>query len=214
MQQLAEFIRNNWRELKNAPGAFVLLALLSFGAGMLAQLWIDEGAMSAKDALLQAKDYQIGRYEVALGIKAPSQGIMVTLTNEELAAASTIQAGKLRALCFWHSDRNDEIDALEREGKLDATEAGKRWLKLEQSTSDKFDQTLRADTHIVDSELRRRLGKEAVASIVGVAPSVIGTNGEQINIVTLLPSGEGTSAAFLCVLADGIEQMAKLLPSG
>ena len=80
--------------------------------------------------------------------------------------------------------------------------------------SDEFDRKLKADSNLVDNELRRRLGPQAVASIVGVPPSVFSASDKAaVSIIGMMPSGMGMSAGFAGTLADSIEQMARLLPA-
>jgi hypothetical protein len=78
---------------------------------------------------------------VALGIVPGSRGALVELTNQELRDKSLIVAGR---------QKFERRQALTRE------------------LNDEFDRTLRADTFNVDSEMRKRLGREAVSSIIGI----------------------------------------------
>lgn len=73
---------------------------------------------------------------------------------------------------------------------------------------------LKANARNVDAELRRRLPRESLGAIIGVNPSVLSaSDGTPIGVISLTMSANtGLNSMMVGVLADGIEQMALLLP--
>ena len=156
------------------------------------------------------KDGLLARYRVALGIDKPSQGSLIELTNEEMRAKAMSTAAALRE--FTVSLRNQTDSAVA--GAKDDKDKAERSFRILKEMSDEFDRKLKADSNLVDNELRRRLGPQAVASIVGVPPSVFSASDKAaFSIIGMMPSGMGMSAGFAGTLADSIEQMARLLPA-
>jgi hypothetical protein len=165
---------------------------------------------------LTTKDGEIARYRVALGIDPASKGALIELNNQEMQAKAASTVVKMRDLCFLQEKKIAEIQSqinaktLDEKGRLDRIQAVHREL------SEQFVRTLRSDAFNVDNELRRRLGPQAVATIIGITPSIVSDDGTRIDILSLVLSGTSFSMGFdinfVCVLADGIERMAKLLP--
>jgi hypothetical protein len=159
---------------------------------------------------------EIARYRVALGIDPASKGALIELNNQEMQAKAASTVVKMRDLCFLQEKKIGEIQSqinaktLDEKGRLDRIQAVHRELSVQ------FVRTLRSDAFNVDNELRRRLGPQAVATIIGITPSIVSDDGTRIDILSLALSGTSFSMGFdinfVCVLADGIERMAKLLP--
>ncbi len=212
MHPILEFIKKEWSVLKQAPFSFAALVLVTLGMTYEAVSWHYSGQISSLKEQISDKDGQIHRYRVVLGIDKQSEGVLIELSNEELKATSLSTAVRLREMCFSARDKQNEVKAECDSGRIDKKACGERTLTTIEQASDEFDRRLRSDTFLIDSELRRRLGPKAVAAIVGIAPSFVTKDGTRINIFGVVPGGSGFEAAFLCVLADGIEQMAKLLP--
>ncbi len=172
------------------------------------------GQVAALREQIGTKDGEIGRYRVALGIDPASKGALIELKNQELQAKAATTVRNLREFCFTLEKRSAEIQVQSNTGKIDKKASIERQMALDRDLSEQFVRGLRSDAFNVDNELRRRLGPQAVAAIVGVSPSIVADDGTRLDILTLVMSGNmpGFSVEFTCTLADGIEQMAKLLP--
>jgi hypothetical protein len=202
--QLLEHIQKEWAVLKGAPLSFVILVVLGLLTGIAIGSWHYSGR-------LEEKDSQLSRYRVALGIDKASAGALIELNNEELRAKALATAARLHEMCISFRERGENLQKELAASKLSEKEKGERTSALIKQESDEFDQTTRTDAAIVEIELRRRLSPEAKASIVGLPPAFRGSNGGFLPLMNIL-SGSGMDATFICVDADGIEAMAKLLP--
>jgi len=201
--ELLHYIQREWAHVKDAPLVFVVLLILGTTTGWYIASVYYQGRIADKDGLL-------ARYRVALGIDRPSQGSLIELTNKEMRAKAMSTAAALRE--FTVSLRNQTDSAVA--GAKDDKDKAERSFRILKAMSDEFDRKLKADSNLVDNELRRRLGPEAVASIVGVPPSVFSASDKAaVSIIGMMPSGMGMSAGFAGTLADSIEQMARLLPA-
>lgn len=206
MPEFLQRIKEEWDVITKAPLSFLILTAVCLGAGYVAARWYYEKQITEKDG-------QISRYRVALGIDKASEGALIELTNEEFRAKAMGTASKLRELCFSMRKREEDIQAQFRDGKIDKKGQAERDQALLREVSQDFARNLRSDAINVDNELRRRLGPKAVASIVGVLPSLASTDGTRISIVGLMPQGAGFDSFYLCQMAEGMEQMAKMLPN-
>jgi len=200
---LIAFVQQQWTQLMTAPAAFILLLVIGVGAGFSAGGWYYRDRIDEKNGL-------ISRYRVALGLDKSNEGNLIELNNEEMRAKAMTTASALRE--FAVSLRNQTESAVA--GAKDDKDKATRSFRILKEMSDEFDRKLKADSNLVDNELRRRLGPKAVASIVGVPPSVFSASDRAaVSIVGMMPSGTGMSAGFAGTLADSIEQMARLLPA-
>lgn len=203
-------IQKEWHALRRAPGAFLTLLILGVAVGYGIGAWYYSGRLATKEVEAVVKDGQIARYRVALGIDPASKGALIELSNQELAAKAINTAAKLRTVCVTVRDASASIAS---DKKLTDAQKAERFRAAHQKFSDEFDRTLRADAFNVDNELRRRLDPKAVAAIVGIMPSIQSDEGARLNILTLMPTGMGLSAGWTCTVADGMDQMAKILPT-
>jgi hypothetical protein len=212
VQKLLEHILREWAVLKGAPGAFIILVALGVSAGLGIGAWHYSGRISDMETQVSTTNGEIHRYKVALGLEAASKGNLIELTNNELRIRALSTAAKLRTVCT--SLREKDEAATKTETKLDNKEKAKRAFARMRSASDEIDRTVRTDTALIDNELRRRLSPKAIATIVGLTPSMYdAATGSPIDILALVTStGDGFSTT-MCVLSNGIEQMAKILPS-
>ncbi len=202
---LWEYIKAELAVLRGAPLTFVGLIVVSLTSGIAVGHW-------HFSEQLEAKDGEIHRYRVALGIDAASSGALVELNNQELQAKALSTATKLPDMCFSLRRKNDDLQAQLDAGKVDKKGQFDRHMAINKEMSEEFARNLRADSFNVDNELRRRLGPDAVRAIVGITPSIVSDDGTRLDLLSLLPGGSGFDVGFTCTLADGIEQMAKLLP--
>lgn len=203
MEWIFEQLRRESELILKTPFAFVAFSLIGLMLGYAVATWYYNGRLVEKEGL-------VARYRVALGLDKPSQGNLIELTNEEMHAKAMTTVAALRE--FTISLRNQSDSAVT--GARDEKEKAERSFRIMKEMSDEFDRKLKADTNLVDNELRRRLGPKAVASIVGVPPSIFSASDHAaVSIVGMMPSGMGMSAGFAGTLADGIEQMARLLPT-
>ena len=213
LREILLYFSKEWAVLMSAPRTFVVLLVIGVAVGYAASSWYYSGVVSAKSALLEQKEAQLARYKVALGVDKASSGALIELTNTEMKAKAATTSAKLRNLHQSLERQSRQVQSLKNSGKLDEKGAAERSFAVMHEVSDEFERTLRAHSINVDNELRRRLGPQAVASIVGLPPSFFSaSDGAPIGVVGLIPSGTGMSAGFLGVLADGIDQMAQLLP--
>lgn len=199
---LWEYIKAEFVVLKAAPVSFVGLVVLSISAGIGIGAW-------HYGERLEADQAQIKRYRVALGIDAASKGALVELSNEELALRARSIVAKLRDFNSTLNTRVTEVQKLNEAHKASKEQAAKDQLAVMQQVSQEFDSNLASDAYNIDAELRRRLSPEAVSHIVRV-PALVSDDGAHIPITALI-RGSGFDVGFLRVLADEIEQMAKLL---
>lgn len=202
MDWLFDQLRQETGLILKSPISFAVFVAFGVVCGYAIATWYYTGRLTEHEGL-------IARYRVALGIDASSQGNLIELTNEEMRAKAMTTASALRE--FAIGVRNETNSALV--GAKDEKDKAERSFRILRDKSDEFDRKMKADTINVDTELRRRLGPKAVASIVGVTPSLFSaSDGAPVNPIGIFPSGMGMSAGFAGTLADGIEQMARLLP--
>jgi hypothetical protein len=201
-QQLIQILHDERDVIVGAPFlSFVLVGLGSI-LGYAVAKWYLTGRLTEKEGLL-------ARYRVALGLVPGSRGVLIELTNEEMRAKATTTAAALRD--FEIGMRNETQSAVS--GARNEADKAERAMRILRDSSDEFDRKLKADAVSVDTELRRRLGPQALASSVGLPPTFYtASDRAPIGITSLMPSGMGMSAGFAGTFADGIEQMARLLP--
>jgi hypothetical protein len=152
--EILQYLEREWSRVKDAPVVFVVLTLLGISTGWYLASFYYQGRLAEKDGLL-------ARYRVALGIDKPSQGNLIELTNEEMRAKAMSTAAALRE--FTVSLRNQTNSAVV--GAKDDKDKAERSFRVLKEMSDEFDRKLKADSNLVDNELRRRLGPKAVASL-------------------------------------------------
>jgi hypothetical protein len=223
MENLAKFLdacAEAWDAAMKSPKAFatVAVALLLLGYGVAAwyyskRLAEADAQLSTKNVMLQERDATIERYRVALGMTPASGGALIELSHAEMRAKAATTVAKLRSMSAEMERSGLELQRLKNSGKVGEKQFQERQDALLREFSQRFEGELRADAINVDNELRRRLGPKGVASIVGLPKSLYSaSDGAPIGIYGLFPSGFGLSAGFLGPLADGIDQMSRLLP--
>ena len=210
----------NGNNVRTAPLSFATLAIVSVSAGFTLGMFYYSGQLSTLHEQIGTLHEQIreqsGRirsYRVALGIDQASEGALIELNNEELRAKGINRAAGLRELCFTQQRKAREIEKLQSAGKIDSKTAFQRVLAMHEELSQQFARTMRADAFNVDTELRRRLSPEAVSGIVGFGRSVVADDGARVDLLGLFPPGAGVDVEFSCILAEGIEQMSRMLPA-
>jgi hypothetical protein len=212
--EVIQWIKDNWAVLKSAPLPFIVLMISGAVTGYLVAAWYYSGQLESRAAVLEEKDHQLGRYRVALGIDKASEGALVELNNAEMRAKTATTSARLRELDASYRRRSKPMEANGAQTSEEKKIAFDRNLALMAEVSDEFQRKLRADAINVDTELRRRLGPKALGSIVGLPPTFYSaSDGAPIGILGLVSSvTTGMDAAFIGVLANGIDQMAQLLP--
>ena len=185
-----------------APITFFGLVVVSIGSGILVGQW----HFSER---LEAKDGQIHRYRVALGIDEASKGALVELNNRELALKSQAIVAKLRDLTRAWDEKAKSINEQAASGKITNDQASKDKEQAMADVVQAFDQNLASDAPNVESELRKRLDPEALGQIVRVPAFVAGDS--RVTLLGLM-RGSSLSAFYIVGLANEMEQMAKLLP--
>jgi hypothetical protein len=203
-----DWLKSESEMIVKAPLAFVIFLAFGILVGHAFATWYYGRQMALKDEQLSAKDGQLSRYRVALGIDKASDGALIELTHAEMKGKAATTSAKVRELIQSYERRSKHIKTL----KLDEKAAGERALALMDEVSREFDRGLRADAINVDNELRRRLGPKAVASIIGLPPTFYSaSDGAPLGMMSFVPGG--FAAGFLDTLANGIDQMAALLPA-
>jgi hypothetical protein len=227
MKEIFDYIAKEWAVLRTAPFTFIGLAVVCLLGGVGIASWHDSGEIAADEAISKAKDGEIEardgeikardgvihRYKVALGLEAASQGNLIELTNDELRIKSLNTADKLRQVCISLRLR-DGGPWKEQKTEVARKAQAARFLADVREVSDQIDKSVRSDSLLIDNELRRRLSPKAVAAIPHLMPSVLDavTGNTPIEPLGFFSVGKGFSFG-ICTLSDGIEQMAKLLPS-
>ncbi|HVN63749.1 MAG TPA: hypothetical protein VMT58_03880 [Candidatus Binataceae bacterium] len=214
LASLFDYIKKEWAVLVNAPFTFVGLSILSLLVGFSGGMIYYSGQNGALREQINARDGEINRYRVALGIDVASKGSLIELSNQELRAKTETLVAKLRDLCHSYETRRLQIQERAASQKLNKQEKTLELENLTKEMNGRFVGTVRADTFNVDNELRRRLKPEAVAAIPQILPSLTeAAHGTQIDVMSLIPSDFfGIGIEMACSLADSIEQMANLLP--
>ncbi len=226
LEQLVVFVQKEWRELKEAPFSFIMLAVLCLGVGFSGgmlyyssqiaslheQINSKDAQLGTKDDELKAKDGQISRYQVVLGIKPGSAGALVELNNQELALKAQSIVAKLREYNSVLEAKGAAIKGQLADKKVDKDQASKADLAAIREVSQDFDSSLASDTYNVENELRSRLGPSALSHVIMV-PGFIADHNPRTRITFPdMMRGSGFDAMWLGRMADEIEQMAKLLP--
>src|ERR1700677_2726545 len=85
MQSFFDYIKKEWAALIAAPWSFAGLTAVCLGAGFAAGMLYYSSQVGSLREQLNAKDGQLGRYRVALGMDPASKGALVELNNQELA---------------------------------------------------------------------------------------------------------------------------------
>jgi len=176
------------------PGVFVIVAVVSFAVGFGVAHFVDSFRIVARDE-------QIARDRIALGIDRASPGALAELSNQELEAATAPVIAKLRKICSSYESQQEQIVSMQLSGQLDDRTAAERSNKLLSDTSYEFNRTTRSDSLYVNAEMRNRIGPKAVDQVIATSPPV------------QFASDSQTSADLVCELADQMEQMARLLRS-
>jgi hypothetical protein len=202
--KFVEFLDGNKALIHREWPKFLLVAILSV-----------VGTKFYDAASLQDRDNTIHRLKVALGIDKASDGALIELSNAELKARAASITAKIRALMAEMDDRMKAIDSAHGSAPIDQKQINEAKMSVDNDIGAEFERGLRADTINVDTELRRRLGPKALASVVGISPTLY-TAGDHaaVGLMGVMTSaGPGWVAAGLMpVLATGIDQMAAQLP--
>jgi hypothetical protein len=174
------------------PLVFAIVALVSFAVGFGVALFVDSFRIVARDE-------QIARDRIALGIDRPSPSALAELSNQELELASSQVVAKLRNMCSSYESQQEKIVSMQLSGQLDDQTAAERANKLLSDTSYEFNRMIRSDSLYIDAEIRKRIGPKAVNQAIATSLSV--------------QSASEMLADSMCDAADQIEQMARLLHS-
>jgi hypothetical protein len=219
IDKIIEWLRGEKHVIRGAPFSFILFLLIG---GLLGkwiatqyysgQLGAAKEQINTLNAQLKAKDDELGRYRVVLGISPASPGALVELDNQVLALRAQFIVGKLRerdsALNAKYAEIKGQLDAK----KIDQDQANKAHIAALKEASQDFDNNLASDTYNVENELRTRLDASALSHIIN--PGFV-ANGDPYTRITFPQMFRGLGffeIAWLNRLADEIDQMAKLLP--
>lgn len=212
LEKALQVLSDNWQTLTAAPIAFVVLAILGVAIGFLGATWAYAVRISHLESAVSSGKDEIKRLRVAAGIEEGSSGVLIGLTAPELKAKAFGVARRLKTMMHEFDGAAQALQMrLDARNAPDEQRAGERQALLAKH-SHEFDMRLSAEAVSVDTELRRRLGPAALQSIVGL-PHTVYSGKAPIGLLSLtMVAGSGMSAAFMGVMAQGIEQMAHLLP--
>jgi hypothetical protein len=201
---LLEKLKQEARVIKSAPFSFLLFIVIGGSIGYVASSWY-------YSKQIMDREQDIRRYRTALGIDKGAASAMVELNNAELKAKALNSASKARDLCFAFKRRESQIKPPTKGNKKEEKEAAARDLALMKETSQEFDRDLKADFLNANNEVMRRLDPKYVSAVTRAPIISNAETGVPIGMLSLMPGD--FEAAFLCIYADQLEQMAKLLPS-
>jgi hypothetical protein len=211
IERVVAFIQKEGGVLRKAPFTFASLSVLFLDLGYGAGTLVYGERVDSLREQNAAKEGQLGRYRVALGIDPASKGALVELNNEELALKAQACVAKLRKLSTSLRLRNEAIQKQVGNGQTTQEQAFKLSLQADTEASDDFERSQASEAHNLLNELTRRLDSKATAHIVRV-PGFIDSEGTRLPLTEIL-KGTGADTSFIPRLADEIEQMSELLPS-
>jgi hypothetical protein len=216
LSAFAPWAADELREMRKAKiGVVAAMVLGASGWWWLTDWLIYSPQIDGLKTNVGQLERDLGRYRVALGIDQATGGALIELTNTEMKAKAATTSAKLRDFEVSYKRRSEALKAEQAAvGNLDKESIFNQQVALMREVSGEFRRTLRADAINVDNELRRRLGPRGVASIVGLPPSFYSaSDGAPIGVIGLTTStGNDMDAEFVGTLANGIDQMAQLLP--
>jgi hypothetical protein len=209
--EILESLREEKRVIRSAPFSFLVFLAIGATAGYWVSSLNYGGQVASLREQLDAKDAQVGRYRVALGIEPGSKGALVELTNEELALKAKPLVEQLRQFNAELAEKQNQIGKRASIGEIAAADVGKERLAVDQEISKEFDSTIASDVYNVENALRSRLDSSALSHVMMVPGFIV--NGDPRTRITIPGITRGPmQAMMLDRLADEIEQMAKLLP--
>ncbi len=212
LERFVAFITKEWANLMAARTSFVMLTVLCLGLGFSGGMLYYSGQVGSLHEQLNAKDGLLGRYRVALGIDPASKGALVELSNQELALKTQSIVAKLREYTEMANSNNEAINKRVADGKIDKAEALKEEMADMQNVDRQFDSNLAADTYNVENELRSRLDPSALAHVVRAPAFIFGSDPRSRVTFADMFRGTPLEVSMLGVLANEMEEMAKLLP--
>jgi hypothetical protein len=176
LKEFVDFIQNERGNLMKAPATFVMLSVLSLGLGYAGGLLYYSSQVNSLHEQLNAKDAQLGRYRVALGIDPASKGALVELNNQELALKAQSIVAALRQFNSELDQKCAAIDQRANSGEIDKNKVMEAKRAAAKEIFQDFDRSLAADTYNVENELRKRLSPEAMGHIVRVPAFIEGND--------------------------------------
>lgn len=215
VEKLITFLQKEWGELRRAPFSFATLSALFLAIGFAGGTLYYSSQVGSLHEQISAKDAQLGRYRVALGIDPASKGALVELNNEELKLKAKSTVASLRELS---SELDAKLSIIQKDieaKKVDQKQAATRMMTARNDISQDFNNNLASDANNIENELRKRLDPKTIEHIVRVpAFNELDANGNPMSHLpfTELFRGSGMDTFYIKGLANEIEQMADLLP--
>jgi hypothetical protein len=210
LEKLITFCEKEWGELERAPFSFAMLSALCLTIGFAGGMLYYSSQIGSLQQQMSAKDGQLSRYRVALGIDPASKGALVELNNEELALKAQAIVANLRKLSSALAQKSDEIRKRANTGEISQSQEAQDQFAAMKEVSQDFDSSLASDAYNVESELRKRLSPSAISNVIRV-PAFNGSDGSRVTLTDMF-RGTGFDAPYFGRLADELEQMFKLLP--
>lgn len=201
--------------IKTAPipffAAIIVAVIFIWTAIWLAMDWRYSAIIESKDAKITTLSDENARIRVALGVDPATPNALLSLNNKELKAKTMSVVAKLREIDRQNQDQQAAIMKLPN---LDEQKKNDRIDALLKELDQQYVKDIKSDAFNLDFELRRRLGPQAVAGIVGITPSIVARDGTRIDILQLatMSNFPPVDLGFVTPLAYGLEQMVKLLP--
>jgi hypothetical protein len=213
MNSFIERIVKQLGVLMQAPAIFIGAALAVGGAVAGGMQWGYGRIVDTKNATITSLKDENLRLRVALGIDKATPSALISLSNAELRAKAATVVARLNEIS---AEYRNETAAIQKLTNLTDAQRQARQEAMEKDVDQEFTQNLRSDAFNVDFELRRRLGPQGTAGIIGL-PTLNGRDGSRMGMLQLTMTASSGSMplfdlAYLPTLALGITQMAKLLP--
>lgn len=212
MGNIIDWLRQEARVIKSAPLSFLIFLSIGCIGGFWFSKQLSSGQADSLKSQIDAKNDQIGRYQVVLGIKPGSAGALVELNNQELALKTQSIVGKLREYSAEFDKKGEAINAQLAAKKITNEQAGRAHLDAAREVAKEFDGNLASDTYNVENELRSRLDSSALSHVLMVPGFLADRNPRTRVTFPDMARGSAVETMYLSRLADEMEQMAKLLP--
>jgi hypothetical protein len=164
MELLSDF-RKEWKALKAAPFSAIALTLIGATVGLAIGLWYHAKRLSDLEA-------QVGRYEIALGIKDASKGNLLVLRNAELKAMALRLCAEINTASNSYNEQCRDIAGRRTRGEVTEAQANTALNTAMAQFQRGIRGRLQADVIAINNELRDRLSPGAKRHIPIAIPEL------------------------------------------
>jgi len=205
MFECLEYIRKEWRVLKNAPLSFMILIVLSISISGGAWLWYFKER-------IDAQEQHINRLSQALGIEKPdSIRPLMGLTNTEIKKKGLNVVQSIRSILSNHDNQNIGLSSQLR--KREVTEVRFQELKDNEEKRAKEELAeINVQALMVHAELKQRVPGTAQMQFGLPDINPADKRDASINVYRAFLSSGVMSIQLEPLLANNIEEMALALP--